>query len=231
MWERRAGDKVLTFHLAGINNQNFLMRDEETGSYWQQVSGECVFGPLKGAKLKLVPADEVSFGIWKREHPDATVLAPVKQFESDYAKADWEEEIKKLKTVVSTDSTPLKPRDLVVGLELEGGARAYPVDRILKQSPVMDKIAGVPIVVIAGPDKKSVRIFEARASQDTAPVEMFRKTEGEWSLTDARGNQWNFQGCAEAGPAKGTCLRQVAAIKDYWFDWWKYHPQTSLYRR
>jgi len=30
----------LTFHLAGINSQNFLMRDEETGTYWQQISGD-----------------------------------------------------------------------------------------------------------------------------------------------------------------------------------------------
>ena len=33
---------VLTFHLAGINNQNFLMRDEQTGTYWQQISGRAI---------------------------------------------------------------------------------------------------------------------------------------------------------------------------------------------
>jgi hypothetical protein len=39
----------LTFHLAGINNQNFLMRDEETGSYCQKISGSAISGPLKVA--------------------------------------------------------------------------------------------------------------------------------------------------------------------------------------
>ncbi len=38
----------LTFHLAGINNQNFLMRDEETGTYWQQISGVAIFGSAPG---------------------------------------------------------------------------------------------------------------------------------------------------------------------------------------
>ena len=37
------GDAVdgrrLHFHLAGINNQNFIMQDEETGTWWQQVTG------------------------------------------------------------------------------------------------------------------------------------------------------------------------------------------------
>ena len=54
---------TLTFHLAGINNQNFLMRDDQTGSYWQQVSGIAIAGPLKGRALKLIPADEVTFGL------------------------------------------------------------------------------------------------------------------------------------------------------------------------
>ena len=45
----------LTFHLAGINNQNFLMRDEETGTYWQQISGRAIAGPLQGKQLTLVP--------------------------------------------------------------------------------------------------------------------------------------------------------------------------------
>ena len=31
MWGRTVNGLTLTFHLAGINNQNFLMRDEETG--------------------------------------------------------------------------------------------------------------------------------------------------------------------------------------------------------
>ena len=42
---------MLTFHLAGINNQNFLMRDEETGTWWQQITGEASVGPLQGQAL------------------------------------------------------------------------------------------------------------------------------------------------------------------------------------
>ena len=45
----------LTFHLAGINNQNFLMRDEETGTYWQQISGARRFGTARGSQLTWFP--------------------------------------------------------------------------------------------------------------------------------------------------------------------------------
>ena len=74
MWGREVNGLTLTFHLAGINNQNFLMRDEETGSYWQQISGLAIAGPLSGKSLKLIPADELSLDLWKAEQPQGTFI-------------------------------------------------------------------------------------------------------------------------------------------------------------
>ena len=53
------------------------MRDEETGSYWQQITGTAIAGPLKGRELTLVPQDELTFALWKKEQPNGTVLAPL----------------------------------------------------------------------------------------------------------------------------------------------------------
>ena len=71
MWNREVDGVPLTFHLAGINNQNFLMRDEQTGTYWQQISGAAVSGPLRGRRLKPVASDELTFKLWKAEEPRA----------------------------------------------------------------------------------------------------------------------------------------------------------------
>ena len=76
MWEAKVDGRPLRFHLAGINNQNFIMRDEETGSWWQQVSGEAIQGPMKGKRLNAVFWDELSFATWKRERPNGRVLLP-----------------------------------------------------------------------------------------------------------------------------------------------------------
>jgi hypothetical protein len=49
-------------------------------------------------------------------------------------------------------------------------------------------------------------------------------------LMDApTGSEWNFQGCAVSGKEKGVCLERIAAVKDYWFDWRNYNPQTTIY--
>jgi len=93
VWESTVDGRVLHFHLAGINNQNFIMRDEETGSWWQQVTGEAILGPLKGHHLKTVFHDEVSFALWKREQPKGRVLRPDERIlaANQYLPANWEE--------------------------------------------------------------------------------------------------------------------------------------------
>lgn len=220
-----ADGRGLTFRLAGINNQNFLMRDEETGSYWQQISGKAVSVPLRGRQLELVHCDELTFGLWREENPRGTVLRPVAAFESQYESKDWETEMKRARTVVDTKRTGLEPRELMIGVEHRGKSRAYRVHRVLQERLVQDWIGGDRVIVVVGPDDKSVRVFVAGA------LEFYRKTgDGQGALLmDSNGSAWNFRGCAVEGPAKGKCLKPLAAIKDYWFDWQLYHPETTVF--
>jgi hypothetical protein len=301
--------RALHFYLAGINNQNFLMRDKETGTWWQQITGKAIYGPLKGAALELVPSDELTFGEWKSEMSggqalNAEVLKRVPKYIKEYD-PKWEPEVAKLPVVISFPGTELKSRDVVVGLEIDGASRAYPWDTLVKQSPVVDRVHGTPLLVAVGPDGKSFRVFISRI--DGKDAEFFLKAEepetlavekpdappdakpsapvdakasdskaadaktanvaapdsktaaaksGDsktidakadassggkvappaplkpWILLDtATATEWNFQGCAVSGPSQGKCLDRVPALKDYWFDWRNYHPDTTIYKR
>src|SRR3954469_22653311 len=90
VFQRTIDGMPLRFHLAGINNQNFLMRDEQTGTYWQQITGLAVAGPLAGRRLPLVSADELTFALWKAEQPDGTVIQDVPRFVPEYSPKDWD---------------------------------------------------------------------------------------------------------------------------------------------
>jgi hypothetical protein len=227
---------VLHFYLAGINNQNFLMRDRETGSWWQQITGKAVYGLLQGSALELVLSDELTFGEWRSEAPEGKVLAPVAKYTKEYD-SNWELEIAKLPVVISFPGTELKSRDVVIGLSIDGVARAYPWESFVKQSPVLDRVNGKPLVLVLGPDGKSFRVFVSRI--DGRDTELFLQansdssgTQKPWGLFDsASQSEWNFQGCATSGPAQGKCLDRVPALKDYWFDWRNYHPDTTIYKR
>src|SRR6201998_4368171 len=137
------------------------MRDMETGTWWQQITGQAIYGPLRGASLELVPSDELSFGEWKSEVSDGRVLAEVPKYKKKY-ESNWEPEVAKLPVVISFPGTELKSRDVVVGLEIDGASRAYSWETLLKQSPVMDRVHGTPLLIVVGPDRKSFRVFVSR---------------------------------------------------------------------
>ncbi len=221
---------MLTFHLAGINNQNFLMRDDETGSFWQQISGRAVSGPLKGNQLRLVSTEELSFGLWRKENPHGTVLQPAAAYRKWYEPKDWEKRINDSPTVVNTKATGLVPRTLMIGVEVAGASRAYPVKRMLELKLIQDHLGGKDIFLVVGPDGKSIRAFLSEI--DGAPTQFYNKIEDSSGLfmDSATVSEWNFQGCAISGPATGRCLKPVATISDFWFDWQLYHPQTTVFR-
>ena len=232
MWETTVDGRVLHFHLAGINNQNFIMRDEETGTWWQQVSGKAIHGPLQGRQLKQVFHDEVSFAIWKRESPQGRVLKPVEQIAAtnQYETADWETRVGRMRAVAGTDvDKRLASRTLVLGIELGRKSVAYPLTALQKQSPIMDTLGPVPIMLVLGEDHRSARAFER--TLDGRRLEFFQKTQqAELQLVDAEtGSTWNFEGKAIAGPLAGRQLKKVFVLEDYWFDWRIYHPDTTIY--
>jgi uncharacterized protein DUF3179 len=179
VWKRTVNGKVLHFYLAGINNQNFLMRDKETGTWWQQITGKAIYGPMQGATLEPVLSDELTFAEWKSEVTDGKVLAPVTKYVKEYD-SKWEDEVAKDPVVISFPGTELKSRDVVVGLEVDGVSRAYPWDSLVKQSPVIDHVRGTPLLILVGADGKSFRVFISRI--DGKEAEFFLKGETESSL-------------------------------------------------
>ena len=234
MWESEVDGKKLTFHLAGINNQNFIMRDDETGAWWQQVSGEAIHGPLKGKKLTQVYNDELTFALWKRENPQGRVLKPDDRVKQKYEAADWEEQYAKLRVVTPVDpNDKLSPRTLIAGLAVNGRAVAYPLPALEKQRLILHGIGGgagvTYLFVVLGDDNKSVRAFERTV--DGRTLEFFVKADtSPIQLTDAEtATTWDFTGKAVSGPLAGKQLKKIVALKDYWFDWKIYHPDTKVY--
>jgi hypothetical protein len=223
----------LTFHLAGINNQNFLMRDEETGTYWQQISGRAISGPLAGRTLPPIASEELSLALWKSENPNGTVLQDVSAYVPEYSPKDWDVQMRKAPTVLSYARPGLAPRDIMLGIHAFGAARAFPYDVVKNAGLVEDHVGPEPVILVLGPDALSIRAFRARIPNLPARPDFYRT-----NLTDPAaplmidsitGTKWNFQGCAMDGAQKGACLERLEVIKDYWFDWRHYNPGTTVF--
>lgn len=228
MWARRLDERTLRFRLIGINNQNFLMEDLETGSWWQQVSGEAISGPLKGRRLSPVLHDEVTFAIWRDEHPASGVLALDAQ--GSRIARDWETRTARSPVVTTVrDGDPLPPRTVVVGVELGDDSRAYPKDVVAAAGVVLDDLGGQAIAILDAGDGQSVRVFSATANG--AALQLVRRTDTTPAtfVDTVTGSTFDFAGRGLSGPFAGSPLERVPHLSDYWFDWRLYHPSTTVY--
>jgi hypothetical protein len=228
VWRRIVEGKLLHFRLAGINNGNALLRDEQTNSIWQQSTGEAIFGPLKGQQLKLVHSDELSFALWKREQPDGQVLKSDPAYAAEYDPKDWEKHVARTPTVVDTTKSGIGPHELMLGIVIAGVSKAYPIETILRTKLIQDRVGDLPLLVVAGPDGISIRAFEGKLENEPLT---FARGAADQGMSDVEtGSVWNFQGCAVQGKLAGRCLMEIDAHKDYWFDWMNHHPESGVFR-
>jgi hypothetical protein len=230
VWNRMLEGRLLHFRLAGINNGNALLRDEETSSIWQQSTGEALFGPLKGKQLELVRSNELSFALWRKEQPQGLVLKPNSLYATEYDPKDWEKHVEKTRTVVDTTKSGIGPHQLMVGVTVAGQNKAYPIEAILAAKLIQDHVGKVPVLVMVGPDGASIRIFKGSVEGESSP-RTFSSGPRDGTMTDAEtGSIWNFQGCAIEGQMAGRCLKEIDAHKDYWFDWMNHHPESAVFK-
>jgi len=207
------------------------MEDEETGSWWQQITGEAIFGRSRGQRLKLVPHDEVSFSLWKREHPEGRVLLPDDSKPWRQFSEDWEEHTARMPVLAELNpDTRLSARTQIVGIKIGDIPKAYPLSVIKEQSPLLDRIGDTSVIIVVGDDRKSVRVFDR--SMDGRELEFFARPNSQTlQLVDVQtGSDWDFTGKAVKGEYAGRQLKQIYALHDYWFDWKAYNPGTGLYQ-
>ena len=131
---RDVAGRRLTFHLAGINNQNFLMRDQETGSYWQQISGT---RHLRSAErpathtraLRRTYVRDVESG---RAGRHRTQEAP--RDASEYEAKDWDVRMKRQPTVIQFPEHGMQSRDLILGIHTPTPAAHFSMTGSLRKS-------------------------------------------------------------------------------------------------
>src|SRR5262249_41068559 len=72
------------FRLVGMDHFNAMFEDSTTKSWWRQVNGEAIAGPLKGQALKEIPSEQMRLSAWLRMHPTTLIMQPDTLFKQDY---------------------------------------------------------------------------------------------------------------------------------------------------
>jgi hypothetical protein len=74
--------RLLHFEYDSMVGANEVHKDHETGSRWQQSTGEAISGPLKGSHLDLYPFVRTTWKEWRGRYPRTLVLKPLPGYTS-----------------------------------------------------------------------------------------------------------------------------------------------------
>ena len=226
--------RTLHFQYDRMVGANEVQKDLETGTSWQQATGEAIDGPLKGTRLKLYPAVRTTWAEWRRRYPRTMVLKPLPGYAELMPVRS--KRIKDVTRVVPegapngalTLDTRLPARETVAGLEVGHETVAYPLSELRIARVVNDRVGGLPIVIVHQPSSDTTTAFEASVK---GKVLRFRSANDEASSLidlDTRSN-WNAYGLCLSGPLKGTQLKQVILVPQFWFAWSQFRPGTRIF--
>lgn len=157
--------KRVAFGTSGkLWNSNLVMYDRKTESLWSQVLGEAIQGERTGEKLTVLPSDIVRFGVWRVQHPNGVVLSRETGATRFYGRdpyGDYYTTPGVLFPIGHRDAR-LGEKELVLGLVVDGRAKAYHPLAVKAKGEIVDTVAGKTIVARHDVAIDAVRIFERK---------------------------------------------------------------------
>ena len=220
-------------------------RDEETGSLWN-LAGLAVDGPLAGTRLRQLPGYSAYWFAWSSFWPNTAVwgqqegsgafaaaafqpiesgflpdvpIDAIPPLDDPYAGFGWA-------LFDPADEVSLSDTDIVVGVEVDGDARAYPV-RILNFHEIVNHTVGDrELIVTYCPLTASGIVFEGG--------EAFGNTGGLFNnnmvMYDRTSSSfWSQMGLAVIrGERAGQRLRLLPVFQGTWRAWKELFPHTTV---
>jgi len=166
VYSRKVNGKIYTFGVSGrLYKSNVLLYDHQTESLWSQLMEKAVAGPLAGKKLTKLNASRTSWKAWMKKNPHTLVLSTDTGYARNYSKDPYKGYYRTLGIwfPVGDVRTDLSPKEMVLGIEINGEARAYPL-ALLREMPgmVKDEVAGKPVQIEVAADGEIVGVRDHR---------------------------------------------------------------------
>lgn len=212
----------LHFALVGAVNWNAVLRDDKTGTWWRQETGEAAKGALKGRVLEDMPFEQMSLKNWVEKYPDTKIL----QYDPLFAKKyNFLEAL--LKYEVSFPGWHMqKTPPLVLGVEVDGAAHAYDWNSLAKARLVHDTVGDTELLTVMDIEGVSGFVYDR-----TVDGEALEFTFNDEVMQDTKtGSSWDMFGRCIKGKLKGTELTTLQSHKQFVRAWVTFRPNSTFYR-
>jgi hypothetical protein len=198
-----------------MDHYNAMFEDKTTGSWWRQVSGEAIVGPLTGTSLNELPSQQMTLSAWINLHPNTLIMQRDTLFNPAYESLKDYDEGKMTGRLESKDSLSWKDKSWVVGVTVNLKSRAYDWIELQQERIIQDTLGKTPLMIVVEPDSASFYVFNRSNGDAVLNFSIHHDT-----LTDSNTNsKWNWKGRCIDGELTGTTLPIMQAYQEYWHSW------------
>lgn len=149
-YERMIDGEAVEFGTSGkLYNSNLVMYDRKTDTYWSQIDGLAIVGPLTGMELTELSIDTVVWRDWKGGHADAEVLSQETGSSRNYGRDPYGSyyEDSFLFFPVEERDDRIHAKTVIFGIEVDGVYKAYREDDLLNNPVIEDVVNGIDVKV------------------------------------------------------------------------------------
>jgi hypothetical protein len=241
---RRQGSSPFTFGTSGLlYRSNKLMIDRQTGTLWSNLTGEPVLGELAKDPegLPVLPLTLTTWQDWRARNPRTTVLALDRELGErwgyDYSPGAADRKRRGVSFPSGPggkDASALDPGAEVFAVRLRNLAKAYPVDLVLREKVVNDRLGENPLVVVGDSQSGAVRAYRSGGrtfAPGDRPGELVDGTGGRWTAgEDSLSVSAPGAPGAPGGPEALAPLERIPGHQAFWSGWYSFFPESELYR-
>jgi hypothetical protein len=219
--------KKENFRLVGMDHFNAMFEDQTTKSWWRQVTGEAITGPLKGKKLEEILSQQMTLSAWLRAYPNSLILQPDSLFKKQYDHLAGFDQGTLKSGLEKRDSSSWQFKSWIVGVHENGNTKAYDWNELINEKIIHDSLPGLPLVIILEPDSVSFHVWNRQVNNSVLRFNLDSNR-----LTDENTkSQWNYDGICTEGELKGARLKTVKASQEFWHSWKTFYPNTTVYNK
>jgi len=225
--------RLVKFDTSGLLYQsNKLLFDDVTFTLWSSLTGEPVVGRMAGSGVRLIsrPVVTTTWGEWRQQHPETTVLSLDTGHERDYGEGVAYAEYFGTDDImfgVSREDSRLKNKDEILAIRFPrrdgtgDDALAIAADFLAQNRLFQTDFNGRQLLILTSPAGAN-RVY-------AAPGVTFVERVGESQVKDSEGRMWFADEDAIIpldNPGGG--LPRLAAFRAFWFGWYAQYPETQL---
>ena len=157
VFHRGTGVQTRSFGVSGLlYRSDVLMYDRESESLWSQLAKRAISGPALGEELVWLPSEHLTWKAWREKYPEGEVLSKETGHHRNYGGKAYASYFSSDTTMfpVPHTRTEFANKAWVIGVVIDGAAKAYPVEMMPDGKEIQDRVGQQQITISYDAEKR-----------------------------------------------------------------------------